>query len=139
MKPPQERAENDKPFDGVCLEFFLETYNVLFIPKCFQQHHIFQLFISIRLSQRCVFAKFVIQPNYLITKNKDINIETLGTQLDKYNPSIQYVSFAIKDIFVLCITHETCVEDLLEIRIFKVTKYIYICILNKYLRQLMKT
>ena len=35
MKTPQEIAENNKPFDGVCLEVFLETYNVLFMTKYF--------------------------------------------------------------------------------------------------------
>ena len=35
MKPPQEISENEKSFDGVCLESFSEIYNVLFITKCF--------------------------------------------------------------------------------------------------------
>ena len=38
----------------------------------------------------------VISKNYPIGKNKDIDIETLGTQSDKYDHLIQYVSFAIK-------------------------------------------
>ena len=51
MKPPQEIAENDKPFDGVCLEYFPETYNVLFITKCFRlAPHISIIYINKTLS-----------------------------------------------------------------------------------------
>ena len=52
MKPPQEIAENDKPFDCVCLEIFPEIYNVLFITKCFWlAPHISIIYIDKTLSE----------------------------------------------------------------------------------------
>ena len=51
MKPLQEIAENDKLFDGVNLEIFPETYNVLFISKCFRlAPHIPIIYINKTLS-----------------------------------------------------------------------------------------
>ena len=63
MKPPQEIAENDKPFDGVCLEYFPETYNVLFITKCFRlAPHISIIYINktlsaMRICETCYLTK----------------------------------------------------------------------------------
>ena len=51
---------------------------------------------KINLLCRAYLWKLIIQ-NYQLTKNKDINIETLGIQSDKYESLIQYVSFAIKN------------------------------------------
>ena len=36
MKPPQEIPENEKSFDGICLEHHPETYDTQFITKCFK-------------------------------------------------------------------------------------------------------
>ena len=56
MKPPQEIAENDKPFDDVRPEYFPETYNVLFITKCFRlAPHISIIYINKTLSAMRVF------------------------------------------------------------------------------------